>query len=166
MRVFIDVPEVDANHVAEGTPGRVHVQALDDAEITGNVTRTSWSLNVQTRTLRAEIDLPNPDAKLLPGMYAYGMLDIKQANVLALPLAAIVGSGNENCCYLLENGRAVKTPVQSGINDGKWIEVSKKRVKGDWTPFTGEDPVILGDLAALTDGEAVEVESDMANSKH
>jgi RND family efflux transporter MFP subunit len=165
VRVFVDVPEIDANHVVDGTPGRVQIQALDDAEIKGNVTRTSWSLNVQTRTLRAEIDLPNPDARLLPGMYAYGMLDIKRSNVFAVPLAAVIASGNENCCFLLEDGRAVKTPVQAGINDGRWIEVSKQRVNGTWTSLTGDEQVVLGDLAALTDGEAVEVESGKASSE-
>jgi HlyD family secretion protein len=157
IRVYVDVPEVDANHVIVGTPARIHVQALDDAEIAGTVTRTSWSLNVQTRTLRAEIALPNPQAKLLPGMYAYGMLDIRRPDVMAVPLAAIIELGNQNCCYLLENGKAVKVPVQGGVTDGKWIEVSKKRVDGDWLPFAGSEHVILGDLAELIDGEAVEV---------
>jgi RND family efflux transporter MFP subunit len=157
IRVFVDVPEIDANHIAVGTPGRVHIQALDDAEISAVVTRTSWSLNVQTRTLRAEIDLPNPEAKMLPGMYAYAMLDIKLSNVFAVPLAAIVEMGNQNCCYMLENGKAIKTPVQAGTNDGKWIEVSRKLVLGRWRQFTGDEQIILGDLAEITDGQAVEI---------
>jgi len=164
IRVFVDVPEIDANHVTIGTLGRVHIQALDDAEIAGSVTRTSWSLNVQTRTLRAEIDLPNPQTKLLPGMYAYAMLDIKRPNVLAVPLAAIVEIGNQNCCYLLENSKAVKAPVQAGTNDGKRIEVSQKMVDGHWTEFAGSEPVILGDLAEITDGQAVEVDPSGQNA--
>ena len=44
----------------------------------GTVTRTSWALNVKSRTLRAEIDLPNPGSQLLPGMYAYAKVIIER----------------------------------------------------------------------------------------
>ena len=138
VRVFVDVPEMDAGAVTRGTKAQVRVQALNDAEIEATVTRTSWSLRPESRTLRAEIDLPNPDARLLPGMYAYARVLIERKDVRALPLAAVVEIGNQNCCYLYEDGKAVQTPVQTGINDGKWVEVVKKRVKGEWTDFTGE----------------------------
>ena len=66
VRVYVDVPEMDANYVAKGTQARVRIPAFDHAEVAAKVTRTSWSLNVQTRSLRAEIDLPNRDRRLLP----------------------------------------------------------------------------------------------------
>ena len=47
----------------------------------GSVTRTSWALNVKSRTLRAEIDLPNPNSQLLPGMYAYAKVIIERPDV-------------------------------------------------------------------------------------
>ena len=52
-------------------------QAYRDEPIPGTVTRTSWALNVKSRTLRAEIDLPNPGGQLLPGMYAYAKVIIE-----------------------------------------------------------------------------------------
>jgi len=157
IRVFVDIPEMDASSVTRGTTARVRVQALRDEEIPAAVTRTSWSLNHETRTLRAEIDLPNPDSRLLPGMYAYGKVLIHHGNVRALPLAAIVELGNQNCCYLYDHGKAVQTPVQTGISDGIWVEAAKKRVEGTWTDFTGKEEVILGDLSELTDGQMVKV---------
>ena len=48
----------------------------------------SWALNMKSRTLRAEIDLRNPDSQLLPGMYAYVKVIIERPDVLALPLDA------------------------------------------------------------------------------
>ena len=135
VRVFVDVPEMDANHVSRGTEAHVRVQSLDDADFAGVVTRSSWALNTQTRTLRAEIDLPNPQAQLLPGMYAYAEVIVKRSDVLAVPLAAIAAEGNQNICYLLQNDKAIKTPVQTGGNDGQWIEVIKKQVAGKWVPL-------------------------------
>ena len=157
VRIFVDVPEIDANHVSVGTEARVRIQALDNTEIPGAVTRTSWSLNVQSRTLRAEIDLPNPDSRLLPGMYAYAMVLIKRAGVMALPVASIVEAGNQNHCYLLVNGKAVQTPIQTGISDGQWIEVVRKQVGGEWIPLAGDEEVILGNLSEISGGQAVEV---------
>ncbi len=157
VRVYVDVPEMEASSVTPETEVRVRVQALGDEEITSKVKRTSWSLHRETRTLRVEVDLLNPDARLLPNMYAYGRVLIERRGVRAVPLAAVVEIGNRNYCYLFENGKAVQTPVQTGINDGKWIEVAKKRVNGNWTHFTGSEQVILGDLPELSDGRAVKV---------
>ena len=71
VRIFVDIPEQDANYVHIGTKATVLAKAYRDQPIPGTVTRTSWALNVKSRTLRAEIDLPNPGSQLLPGMYAY-----------------------------------------------------------------------------------------------
>jgi RND family efflux transporter MFP subunit len=164
VRVFVDVPELDANHVTAGTEARVRVQALDDAEFSGAVARTSWSLNVQSRTLRAEIDLPNPEATLLPGMYAYAMVLIKRVDVMALPANAITEAGNENYCFLLVDGKAVKTPLQTGVSDGDWTEVVKKKVDQQWLPMSGDEQVILGTLSEISSGEAVQVSRPKARA--
>jgi HlyD family secretion protein len=158
VRVYVDVPEMDASAVTRGTQAWVRVQALEDEEVNASVTRTSWSLRPQSRTLRAEIDLPNPDARLLPGMYAYGRVLIDRSNVRALPMEAVTEIGNQPCCYLYKDGKAVQTPVQTGIDDGKWIEVSKKRVKGQWADLTGAEAVIVGDLSEISDGVPVREE--------
>jgi multidrug efflux pump subunit AcrA (membrane-fusion protein) len=158
VRVYVDVPELDASAVTRGTPARVRIQALGDAEVNAAVTRTSWSLRPQSRTLRAEIDLPNPDARLLPGMYAYGQVLIDRSNVRALPMEAVTEIGNQPCCYLYVGGKAVRTALQTGIDDGKWIEVTKKRVKGKWVDLTGAEEVIVGDLSEVSDGVPVQVE--------
>lgn len=71
VRVFVEAPENDAMLIREGMPARVRVQALKDAVIEGKVTRSSWSLDPKSRTLRVEIDLENPDGRLRPAMYAY-----------------------------------------------------------------------------------------------
>ncbi len=86
VRVFVDVPEQDANFIhgesalgkGDGTPATVLARAYRDEPIHGTVTRTSWALNVKSRTLRAEIDLPNKGSQILPGMYAFGKVIIER----------------------------------------------------------------------------------------
>jgi multidrug efflux pump subunit AcrA (membrane-fusion protein) len=157
VRVYVDVPEVEAAYVAHGTKARVRIQSLNDEEIQGTVSRTSKALNVQSRTLRAEIDLPNKDGRIRPGMYAFGWVEIARRGVRSLPIDAVIEIGNQNSIYLHENGKAVRTPVQIGISDGKYLEVFRKKVKGKWQEFTGDEEVILGDLPDLRDGETVRV---------
>jgi len=156
VRIYIDVPETEASYVTVKTPAKVMFPALAGEEIDAPVTRTSWSLNTRSRTLRAEVDLPNPDRRLLPGMYAYGRVLIKRPDVWAVPLECVVAQGNQNVCYLYDHGKALLTPVQTGINDGTWIELVRKQVGGSWAPFTGSEELIKGDLGELANEQAVE----------
>lgn len=70
VRVFADVPEASATSIRPGWPAQVRLYGPAAQTISGSVTRIAASLDAATRTMRVEIDLPNPDEKLLPGMYA------------------------------------------------------------------------------------------------
>jgi hypothetical protein len=143
----------------------VLVSAFRDRLIPATVTRTSWALNVKSRTLRAEIDLPNTDSQILPGMYAYGKVIIERPDVQALPVEALVYSGGQTFMWLHENGKARRTEVETGIHDGRWMDVTNRRfpVANDdgpeavWSPIDGTEQVILGDLSILTDGGPVRI---------
>ena len=111
-----------------GTKATVLAWAYRDEPIPGTVTRTSWALNIKSRTLRAEIDLPNPGSQLLPGMYAYAKVIIERPDVRALPVAALTHSGDKTFCWTYEDGHAVRTEVQTGVSDGEWIEVTNRQL--------------------------------------
>lgn len=211
VRIFIDIPEDDANFVHPGSKATVLITAFRDEPIVGTVTRTSWALNVKSRTLRAEIDLPNTgrkipddlpkttrealalvkmpttDTEILPGMYAYGKVILERPGVRALPATALVYNGDQAYCFTYEDGKAVRTEVQTGVSDGEWIEVTNRRLNPQtevkihnvsflaplkavkeqlpealskelaWVPFNGSERVIVSDLSILSDGAAVQV---------
>ena len=138
--------------------------AFHNDDVPAKVTRSSWALNMKSRTLRAEIDIDNPDAKLLPGMYAYGTVTIEQPQTRVLPEATLVQSGNDVVCYLYENGKSMKTPIQTGLRSDGFVEVLKKKVNGTWTDFTGEEKIIDCDLSELTDGSDVSLAPQPATS--
>src|SRR5262249_26295689 len=145
-----------------GTKATVLARAYRDAELPATVTRTSWALNVKSRTLRAEIDLPNPGSQLLPGMYAYGKVIIEHPGVRALPVDAVIPSGEKTFCLTYKDGHVVRTEIETGISDGEWVEVTNRRVAasgddGSWTPIDGSEQVVLGDLSILNDGTPVRV---------
>ena len=161
----VGVPEEDSAYVAAGTKARVRVPALAGREFPAQVTRTSWALNSTSRTLQAQIELPNPKGEFLPGMYAYGSVLIERPDVRALPASAITQIGNQTCCYLVVDGKAVRTPVQTGVSDGSWVEVTGKSVKSAgsseeaWVAFDGAEAVIDGDLSGISDGAPVKVDA-------
>ncbi len=169
VRIYVDVPESEANYIVSTTDkragdpravttGTVRVPAFQNEDMPAEVTRSSWALNMRSRTLRAEIDLPNPVARLLPGMYAYGSIKIERPGALALPISALVENGNQWCCYFYVDGKSVRTPVQTGLRVDGWVEVLKKQQNGAWSDVTENDQVITGDLSELVDGGTVEVQ--------
>lgn len=171
VRVYVDVPESQANYIVSEvdkkagdkrpvTKATVRVAAFQDADIPASVTRSSWALNMKSRTLRAEIDLPNPDAKLLPGMYAYGRVLIERPGVQSIPESAIMEDGNQTCCFLYQDGKAVKTALQIGLRVEGWVEVLKKKSGDTWSDVDGKEQIISGDLSELTDGCEVKLGND------
>jgi HlyD family secretion protein len=160
----VGVPEADSAYVAAGTKARGRVPALAGREFAAQVTRTSWALNSTSRTLMAQIELPNPKGDFVPGMYAYGSVLIERPDVRALPVSTITQIGNQTWCYLAVDGKAVRTPVQTGVSDGSWIEVTGKLVRaagsseGTWEAFDGTEAVIDGDLSEISDGVLVTVD--------
>jgi HlyD family secretion protein len=168
VRIFVDIPEQDANYVQAGSKASVLVKAFRDDPFPGNVTRTAWALNVKSRTLRAEIDLPNPGGRLLPGMYAYAKVIIERPDVKALPVAALTYSGDQTFCWTYKDGKAVRTEIRTGCSDGEWIEVTNlqlpkaNKLEETWAPVDGSEQVILGDLSILSDGTPVHVSTERA----
>ena len=174
VRIFVDIPEQDANWVHNGSKATVLAKAYRDQPIPATVTRISWALNMKSRTLRAEIDLHNPGSQLLPGIYAYVNLIIERPGVRALPESALTYTGDKAYYFTLEHGHAVQTEVQTGVSDGEWIEVTNHRppvppeAPSDivpWTPIDGTEQVILGDMSRLADGAPVEVDPAKEGTK-
>jgi RND family efflux transporter MFP subunit len=162
VRVFINVQEMDAVWIRNGDVGLIRVQSLQGRGFRGTVARTARSLNPQNRTLRTEIDLPNPRGELLPGTYVTATIIAEHKNVWTLPAAAVVTKGEENFCYLVKKGKAVRTPVQIGMTGGDLVELRKIRTgavrqgeKGKWEAITGKEAIIASDAAGLSDGQAV-----------
>lgn len=165
VRIFIDIPEQDANYVKIGTKAQVQVKAFREEPIPATVTRTSWALNVKSRTLRAEVDLTNPTSELLPSMYAYASVTIERLGVPSLPMTAITHSGDQTFCWIYKDGKALRNEIRTGVSDGEYVEIVNIQPSDGpeadlaWKPVTGAEDVILGDLTTIAQGEKVAVVS-------
>jgi RND family efflux transporter MFP subunit len=170
MRVFIDVPEVEAVGLQAGDAASIRSQSLPGQEFQGIGTRTSRSLNPSTRTLRTKVDLPNPKGTLPPGLYVDVTITVEHQNVWTLPVSAVVTKEFESFCYRLESGVAIRTPLQLGLRGTDQVEVLKMQRKpaksGEvmlWEDFTGDERIIESYAAALKDGQIEEVTSGGQN---
>ncbi|MBW3542813.1 MAG: efflux RND transporter periplasmic adaptor subunit [Planctomycetes bacterium] len=153
VRVFVDVPEVEAPLVDAGDGGDaavVRVQALGGREFDATVTRTSWSLDPANRALRVEIDVLNDEGLLRSGMYAtVNILLEEREDVLALPIAAILREAGAAYCYAVESGKLVRRPLELGLRSGDEVEVL-----GGIEP---DDTIVLARVESLHEGQSVEV---------
>src|SRR5262249_52706910 len=132
----------------------------------GKVTRSSGSLDPKAGPLRTEIDLDNPKRLLRPGNYAYVTFTAVLPDRLALPASAVTTQGEQTVCFLVKDKKLVRTPVRVGLHVGGLVEVLKKQGKpaqegkdATWEDFTGEEVIVQDNLAGLTDGQAIKVES-------
>jgi HlyD family secretion protein len=160
VRVFIEVPERDAVWLKPGVRATIRVDAVNGLKCEGEVTRMAYALKAQSRTLLAEVDLPNDDDVLRPGMYVTAEIAITRHDLLTLPRSAIASDGDVNegyhtYCYLLDEGKVRRCEVEIGSRgDDRW-EVIRKQVNGVWTDFSGSEQFVGDNVAALSDGQPV-----------
>jgi len=127
VRVRIPVPEVDAPHIQPGDQVTLTFPSFPGEEpITRTITRRSGSLDPSTRTMIVEAELPNPNGKLLPGMFGQATIEVAQtvaANIL--PAQAVrFNEGGDAYVYVVQDDETVSVvDVKTGIDDGHSIEI-------------------------------------------
>jgi multidrug resistance efflux pump len=154
VRVFVGVPELASYFIHEGDTALIRFQAIPGATREGKVVRSGFSLNPTTRTLQAEIDIPNSDGHLHPGWYATVTISVERKQAWALPSNAIGFQGQQNSyVYLDVDGKPVHVPVIIGPSDDNFTEVLKKHSPGantnEWPEFDGTERVFAGNLDVL-----------------
>jgi RND family efflux transporter MFP subunit len=158
VRVAVDIPETFATDVNPGDRAVIRLQAMNGRAVEAKVTRTAWALDPKTRTIRTEIDLPNPRGELRPGLYAYATVIVEEhPDVLTVPAAAVVRDGDKAYCVSVVDGRALRKAVRTGLSDGTRVEV----VSG----LDPADPVVATGADSLADGQPVQVAQPEAAAK-
>lgn len=150
VRVYTNVPQDDSPWIVPGkTTATVKVKELPDRAFTGTVTRSTLALDPSTRSLLVEIDLPNPGHALRPGTFAEVSLSLREIpNALVLPPQAIISGAKGKSVFIVEQGKAKSVPVQTGITDGKWMEVT--------TGLNGNEEVVVVGKRKLLEGSPVQ----------
>jgi RND family efflux transporter MFP subunit len=158
IRVSAFVPQDAAFGVTPGVDAVVRVPELPDREFPGTVTRIADALQPGTRTLLTEVDIPNPDGALTPGIYCTVEFHIpRKTPSLSAPADAIIFNRNGMQVAVVSNGRAELRKVNVKRDLGTRVEVD--------TGIKAGDQVILNPPVTLVDGSKVQIRSDTASDK-
>lgn len=148
VRIYVSVPQEAALWANRGVPAVLTARELPGQEFRGSITRTTTVLDPSTRTLLVEIDLPNPNHRLRPGMFVAATLMLEEhPQALALLPAALVSDKTGTSVFVVEGGTAKLVAVKTGLDDGAWVEVLEGLQEN-------MEVVVVG-KTGLTDGQAV-----------
>jgi RND family efflux transporter MFP subunit len=157
LRVFVSIPQQDATAVQVGKPVYLVVQNYPTRKFQGVVARTSGSLDETTRTLTVELDFPNKDGSLYPGMYGQAHIPVSDAEgVLTIPSSALLFNAQGTSVGLVRDNKVHIQPVSVGRDFGTELEITKG--------LTTADQIITNPGEKLAEGIQVKVAQD-ANGK-
>jgi len=150
MRIWVYVPQDAAFGVKPGVEAVVRIPAMPDLTFHGTVARIADALQPGTRTLLTEVDVPNPDGALQPGVYCTVELKIpRQAPAVIVPASAIIFNQNGMQVAVVENGIAHLHKIAITTDYGTEVEINDGVQDGD--------QVILQPPVNLADGDKVKI---------
>ncbi len=158
IRVFANVPQSASADIGVGATAKITAAELPLRVFEGKVTRTSEALDPQSRTLRVEVDLPNPDGKLLPGMYLKAEFNLKSRSYVQIPASALLfRTGGPQVAVIQPDSTVKFRDVQIGRDNGNSVDIAAGLSEGD--------RVVLNINNQIPDGSKVTVRDDKIAAK-
>lgn len=159
MRIVVQIPDRDVPYANQGDPAVIELDALPGKEFHRTVARVARSEDAQTRLMRLEIDLPNPDGKICHGMYGRVTILLEKSDLMAVPSSCLAGKekGGVGFVYVVREGIARMVQVVLGPDNGVKVGI----LKG----LKAEDEVILQPGGTIQDGDPVNAVVVDANAK-
>lgn len=153
LRVFVTVNEREASGVAVGMDAHVEVDALPGRRFAGKVVRLAPGFDAVTRTLEAEVDLDNASGELRPGMYGRGAIQLAvHPRAPVIPATALQISDKSRYVFVIDGDKVRRRAVETGVDGGDWLEVSKG--------LAGGEEVVIAGADGLSDAAPVRVARD------
>jgi membrane fusion protein (multidrug efflux system) len=147
---YVHIPEKEFRKLAPGQNADVVVDALGGEHFPGTISRISPTVDPQTGTFRARVEVPDNTRRLKPGMFArVNIVYERRENALQLPRNSILDADGEQSVFVIVNNKAEQRRIATGLSNNGWIEVLEG-LKGD------ERVVVVGQ-GGLKTGTAVKV---------
>jgi RND family efflux transporter MFP subunit len=155
IRTQVFVPQDQAFGLAPGVKAVIRVPEMPDRTFPGEVTRIADALQQGTRTLLVEVDVPNPDGVLTPGIYCTVELQIpRKSPSLLIPANAIIFNRDGLQVAVVEDGTVHVRKIAVARDLGTQVEVR--------SGVTAGDQVVLNPTVDLTDGSRVETRAPVS----
>jgi RND family efflux transporter MFP subunit len=151
IRVFIDVPQSAATDMQPGVAARITASNLADHVFVGKITRTADSIDPRARTLRVEVDIPNHEQLLVPGMYVDVGFEIPTGGLPQVPAAALVfRSGGPEVALVDQRHRVTFRKVSIARDNGNSVEIAAGIKTGDVLALNISSQIAEGDEVQIS----------------
>jgi membrane fusion protein (multidrug efflux system) len=153
LLAYVHVPEKEFRKIAPGQAAEVVVDALGGDRFVGNISRISPTVDPQTGTFRARVEVEDRSRRLKPGMFArVNIVYERRQDALQLPRTAILDADGQQSVYVVAGGKAQQRVIRTGLANGGWIEV----LDG----LDGSERVVTVGQAGLKSGTPVRIVED------
>ncbi|MGA2936188.1 MAG: efflux RND transporter periplasmic adaptor subunit [Syntrophobacteraceae bacterium] len=160
IRVFVDVPQSAAGDIKVDTPVLIIAGNVSERVFDGKVTRTAGAISPQTRTLRVEIDIPNPGHALAPGMYVNVIFEVPTKGLAQIPAAALIFRTDGPQVAIVDKRNKVNfQKVTIARDNGNTVEISSGVSSGDRVILNAGSQIYEGQIV-----EANELKDDSPNA--
>jgi len=151
LRVYVNVPEAYAPSIHTGLPAYLELTQYPGRKFEGKVVRTAQAIDLSTRTLLTEVDVPNRSGELLPGGYAQVHLGVKVAGErVQVPVNALLFRAEGLRAVVVDANHKIRLqPLIVGRDYGTSLEVLQGVSSSDW--------IVLNPADSLDDGQKVNV---------
>jgi len=150
IRVFLNVPEAYASSIKPGLGAYLELTQFPGQKFQGKVVRTSESIDIATRSLLTEVDVPNKSGILLPGGFAQVHLEVNAVGQpMQVPVNALLFRQEGLRAVVITDGRTKLQPITVGRDYGNTLEVVAGLKAGDW--------IVLNPPDSLEDNQKVNV---------
>ncbi|HET9695205.1 MAG TPA: efflux RND transporter periplasmic adaptor subunit [Steroidobacteraceae bacterium] len=150
LLAYVHVPEKEFRKIAPGQVAEVVVDALGGERFVGNISRISPTVDPQTGTFKARVEVDDQSRRLKPGMFArVNIVYERRQQALQLPRTAILDADGQQSVYVVADGKAEQRVIRTGLANGGWIEV----LDG----LQGDERVVTVGQAGLKSGTPVRI---------
>jgi membrane fusion protein (multidrug efflux system) len=147
---YVHIPEKEFPKLAPGQTADVLVDALGGTHFAGKIARISPTVDPQTGTFRAQVEVPDQSRLLKPGMFArVNIVYERRENALQVPRNAILDADADQSVFVIVNGKAEQRHLSTGLTNNGMVEV----VDG----LKGNEQIVVVGQAGLKTGTAVRI---------
>lgn len=147
LSVYVYLPQDRIAQVKVGDEVSVYQTNAPDNIIKGRIARTAGAIDINTRTLQVDVEIPNENNALMPGAYVEVAMQIALGNSLIVPTNTLIfGSGGPFIAVVKDN-RVEKKKVTLGVDFGNQVEIR--------SGLSPDDQIILNPMDSLVNGQAV-----------
>jgi len=151
VRIYIDVPQSVAPSIRVGSEAKLSVREYGAREFVGKITRSAGALDPEMHIMQTEIQVPNPDGALIPGMYVQASLTLPVPHrVLEIPATALYNDAN-----------GLRVATADAQNRVHYVPITIERDTGAalWvaTGLTGDERIVKIAVPTLAEGDLLDV---------